>query len=181
MTSNPSGPSSSHAETPLSEGGVSRRGFINVLWGVLGLAALAEWVWMAISFLRPASGGADGPRAEAVVRAGSVASFPAGSVTAFQRGRFYLVRLDEGGFLALSCKCTHLGCTVPWVEKERKFLCPCHASVFDMTGAVVASPAPRALDLFPVSIENSVVFVDTSRPVKRGGFEPGQATYAPKE
>ena len=61
------------------------------------------------------------------------------------------MRLDDGGLLALSCKCTHLGCTVPWVEKEKKFLCPCHASAFDITGNVINSPAARALDTFPVS------------------------------
>ena len=74
-------------------------------------------------------------------------------VTAFPGGRFYLVRLQDGGFLALSSTCTHLECSVPWSEKERKFPCPCHGSVFDITGQVLSPPAPRALDLFPVSIE----------------------------
>jgi cytochrome b6-f complex iron-sulfur subunit len=89
--------------------------------------------------------------------------------------------LGDGGLLALSCKCTHLGCTVPWVEKEKKFLCPCHASAFDITGNVISAPAPRALDIFPVSIENNSVKVDTGKRIKRSGFEPKQVVYPKKD
>jgi cytochrome b6-f complex iron-sulfur subunit len=158
---------------------VSRRGFLNILWAALGLAALAEFLWLAFSFLWPVKPGEEG-HANSVVPAGSLASFEPGTVTAFQKGEFYLVRLDDGGILALSCKCTHLGCTVPWVEKEKKFLCPCHASAFDMTGNVISSPAARALDAFPVAIENNIVKVDTGKRIKRSGFDPKQVAYPPK-
>ena len=175
------------AKTPKSKqpceapAGVSRRSFLNLLWAALGLAALAESVWLFFSFLWPARTGSAESQANTVVPAGSVASFVPGTVTAFQKGEFYLVRLDDGGLLALSCKCTHLGCTVPWVEKEKKFLCPCHASAFDVTGSVVASPATRALDMFPVTIENNMVQVDTSRRIKRSGFETKQVVYPDKD
>jgi len=168
-------------ETPPPEGGgISRRSFFNFLWGALGLAALAELVWVAFSFLSPGRQSARDQPANAVVSAGAVESFPTGTVEGFQRGQFYLVRLDSGGFLAISCKCTHLGCTVPWVEKEKKFLCPCHASSFDITGNVTAAPAPRALDMFQVTIENNVVKVDTSKRIKRSGFNSEQLVYPPK-
>jgi len=159
--------------------GVSRRSFLNILWTALGLAALAEFLWLAFSFLWPATPGGESP-ASTVIPAGSLAAFEPGSVTAFQRGEFYLVRLGDGGLLALSCKCTHLGCTVPWVEKEKKFLCPCHASAFDITGSVINSPAARALDAFPVTIENNTVKVDAGRRIKRSGFDPKQVVYPPK-
>jgi cytochrome b6-f complex iron-sulfur subunit len=159
--------------------GVSRRSFLNILWSALGLAALAEFLWLAFSFMWPTKPGGDSP-ANTLIPAGSLASFEPGSVTAFQRGEFYLVRLGDGGLLALSCKCTHLGCTVPWVEKEKKFLCPCHASAFDITGNVISAPAPRALDIFSVSIENNIVKVDTGRKIKRSGFEPKQVVYPSK-
>ncbi len=159
---------------------VSRRDFLNVLWAALGLAALAEFVGMAVSFLRPAKPGNAESQANTEIPAGSVASFAPGTATAFQRGEFYLVRLDDGGILALSCKCTHLGCTVPWLEKEKKFLCPCHASAFDLTGNVINSPASRPLDMFPVAIENNIIKVDTSRRIKRSGFDPKQVVHPPK-
>jgi cytochrome b6-f complex iron-sulfur subunit len=159
---------------------VSRRSFLNLLWAVLGLAALAEFVGMAFSFMRPAKPGGAERQVHTVIPAGAVASFAPGTATAFQLGEFYLVRLEDGGILALSCKCTHLGCTVPWVEKEKKFLCPCHASAFDITGNVISAPASRPLDLFPVVIENNIIKVDTSRRIKRSGFDQKQVVYPPK-
>ena len=49
--------------------------------------------------------------------------------------------------------CTHLGCGYRWEQSERLFKCPCHGSVFDVKGAVVAGPAPRPLDRLPSKIE----------------------------
>jgi len=159
---------------------VSRRSFLNILWAALGLAALGESLWLAFSFLRPAKQGGAETHANAVIHAGAVASFAPGTVTAFQRGEFYLVRQEDGGLLAVSCKCTHLGCTVPWVEKEKRFICPCHASAFDITGSVIQSPAARALDLFTVTVENNMVKVDTGKRIKRSNFHSVQPVYPPK-
>jgi cytochrome b6-f complex iron-sulfur subunit len=159
----------------------SRRSFLTKLWLALGLAALAEFIAVGFAFLRPGKPDAHQENADAVVIAGAVNTFAPDSVTAFVRGRFYLARLADGGFLALSRKCTHLGCTVPWVEKEKRFACPCHASAFDITGKVISPPAPRALDIYPVNIENDIVNVDTSRTIKRSEFKPDQVVYPVKK
>jgi cytochrome b6-f complex iron-sulfur subunit len=155
--------------------GGSRRSFFWSLGVALGGLALLEYVVVAADFLRlrrrRALGSAGG-----IVRAGPVERFEPGSVTAFPQGKFYLARLDDGGFLALSRECTHLGCTVPWIADERRFVCPCHASAYDISGDVVNPPAPRPLDLYEVRIENGIVKVDVSRPVRRRKSEPGQIT-----
>ena len=155
----------------------SRRNFLNKLWIGIGLIALAEFVAVAVAFLRPGKSKAIPDGNDTITVGGPVDKFGRNSVTAFVRGRFYLVRLEDGGFLALSSKCTHLGCSLPWVEKQNKFVCPCHASAFDITGNVISAPAPRALDTFKVFIENNVVKVDTALPVKRGEFSKEQVTY----
>jgi cytochrome b6-f complex iron-sulfur subunit len=156
--------------------GTTRRDFLGTLWKALGVAAVAQLAVVTVAYLWPRKG-ASGESAHGIVDAGPVAEFTPSSVTAFPGGRFYLVRLQDGGFLALSSTCTHLQCTVPWSEKDRKFPCPCHGSVFDMTGQVQSPPAPRALDLFPVSIEGGVVRVDTRKKVRRERFEASQVTY----
>jgi cytochrome b6-f complex iron-sulfur subunit len=155
----------------------SRRSFLNKLWVILGFVALAEFIAVAIAFLRPGKSNALKDSIDPVVTGGSVDNFARSSVTAFVRGRFYLVRLEDGGFLALSSKCTHLGCTLPWVEKEQKFVCPCHASAFDIAGNVISAPAPRALDIFKVFIENNVVKVNTGMRQKRSEFKKEQVVY----
>lgn len=153
----------------------SRRDFLGRAWRLLGLAAAAEALAVVGAFLWPRRKGDAGSGA-ALVSAGPVAEFTPASVTAFPAGRFYLVRLADGGFLALSSRCTHLECSVPWNEKERAFACPCHGSVFDLTGEVKSPPAPRPLDLHPVAIEGGVVRVDTARTLRRERFEPSQVT-----
>ena len=154
----------------------SRRGFLGRLWLLLGGVALAETVWVASEFLKPRRRRKNDADDGGVIVAGPVDRFEPGSVTAFQQGRFYLARLQDGGFLALSRECTHLGCTVPWVGEEGRFICPCHASSFDLRGEVLSPPAPRALDLHPVRIENGVVKVDIGTTVNRTEFSPSQVT-----
>jgi cytochrome b6-f complex iron-sulfur subunit len=163
------------ANGPATPGTAERRVFLGRLWKALGLLALVEFGAVVAAFLAPRKEG--GARGTGVIEAGPVGEFTPASVRAFPAGRFYLARLADGGFLALSSRCTHLGCTVPWDEKTKVFACPCHASSFDMQGNVLSPPAPRALDLFPVAIEGGIVKVDTSRRIERPRFEPGQVTY----
>jgi len=167
-------------ESENNETATPRRRFLSFLWVGLGIAALVESVWVVTSFLRPSRRTEQGADPETVIQAGAVDTFAHGTVTAFPRGRFYLARLQDGGFLALSRRCPHLGCTLPWIEEEKKFLCPCHASAFDIHGDVLRSPAPRAMALHPVVIENNVVRVDATRTIKRDRFREDQVVYPKK-
>ena len=164
-----------------SEAKPTRRSFLNILWLILGGVALAEFIAVAFAFLRPRKLKARGEDADSIITAGAFERFKPNSVTAFVRGKFYLACLEDGGFLALSRKCTHLGCSVPWIEKEMKFACPCHGSAFDITGNVIEAPAPRALDIFPITIENKIIKVDTRKPIKRSTFRVEQVTYPKKK
>jgi len=160
--------------------GSSRRSFLTKLWIALGFVALAEFIAVAVAFFRPGKSEGRPDNTDTLVIAGGVHTFAPDSVTAFVRGRFYLTRLADGGFLALSRKCTHLGCTVPWVATENKFICPCHASAFDISGNVISAPAPRALDIYAVTIENDIIKVDTSKLIKRSEFKDEQVVYSRK-
>jgi nitrite reductase/ring-hydroxylating ferredoxin subunit len=158
----------------------SRRSFFTLIWIGLGFVAFIEFIGIVTAFILPRKKKAKTGHFGAIIDVGPVDKFPKESVTAFIRGKFYLCRLKDGGFLAVSRQCTHLGCTVPWSDKEKKFICPCHASAFDITGEVISPPAPRALDIYHLYIENSIVKVDTGRRVKRSGFHTGQVVYNKK-
>jgi len=154
----------------------SRRGFLKKAWWGLGVLAGLEVFWAFTSFLSPNKKAASST-VSSIKTVGSLANIAKGSVTPFRSGQFYLVRLDDGGLLALSLKCTHLACSVSWDADKKEFICPCHASQFDMAGNVINPPAPRALDYYPVTVEQGVVKVNTSKPIKRKEFEKGQAAY----
>ncbi|MDI6696248.1 MAG: Rieske 2Fe-2S domain-containing protein [Anaerolineales bacterium] len=154
---------------------ITRRDTLKIAWATLGGLATLELGGITLAYMQPrAAQGKFGGQ----IAAGKVDDFPAGSVTHIPEGRFYLARLIDGGFLAMYHRCTHLGCTVPWDQQAEQFVCPCHSSRFSMEGNVVTAPAPRALDLFPVKIENGVVLVDTSQPIQRQSFDPAQVVYA---
>lgn len=161
----------------MSDQTLTRRKFLNALWAALGVAAVAESIAVVSRYLKPREQRSAPSQPDPIVVAGPVNRFEPGTVQAFVQGKFYLARLEDGGFLALSRNCTHLNCTVPWVAGEDRFVCPCHASAFDIRGDVISPPAPRALDRFDVEIVNGVVRVDTGKRHRRSAFEASQATY----
>lgn len=165
------------SQTAENDALISRRAFLNRIWALIGGLALAELIALLVAFFRPRRPRPGAALQDSVVTAGEVDRFEPGTVSAFVRGKFYLARLEDGGFLAMSRTCTHLSCTVPWVSGENRFICPCHASEFDIRGSVINPPATRALDLYEVKIENNLLRVDTSKLIRRDGFSADQVTY----
>lgn len=108
--------------------------------------------------------------------AGRIDDYEKNMMYPFISGKFYLSIMEDGGVLAISIVCTHLGCIVRPVDNE--FLCPCHASAFNKYGDVLSPPATRALDVFPVVIDNGEILVNTSDTIIRKGFDKSQLTYA---
>lgn len=95
---------------------------------------------------------------------------PGTAVQAFPEGKseneqnlIELVRLGEdsqGGLVAYSAICTHLGCTVlETLSPEGNIVCPCHASIFDASAdaEVLVGPAARPLPSLPVVVTDGLV------------------------
>lgn len=93
-------------------------------------------------------------------------------------GKFYLMHTPDG-LLALYTKCTHLGCTVPWVgppDASNAFQCPCHGSMFNYAGERTGGPAPRPMDYMAVTVDpDGNVLVDTGDIMTRAEYDPTQA------
>lgn len=157
------------------EAQVPRRSFLKLAaWGTLGAVTTAELGYAGFRFIAPRK--AEGEFGGVFV-VGAVEDFPPGSVTPFLEGRFFLVRLMDGGFLALYRACTHLGCAVPWDAEKGRFVCPCHGSEFEPDGAVLNPPAPRPLDLFAITIDAGQVSVDTGAKTHRDRTDASHAVY----
>jgi quinol---cytochrome c reductase iron-sulfur subunit, bacillus type len=71
----------------------------------------------------------------------------------------WAVKQTDGQVTVFSPMCTHLGCGYHWDAADRKFKCPCHGSVYDVSGQVLAGPAPRHLDALPSKIEQGRLLV----------------------
>jgi cytochrome b6-f complex iron-sulfur subunit len=156
---------------------ITRRDFFSMAWKGLGIIAGLEALGIITAyFFSGKNKNTAAPKR--LIEAGPVDSFGLNSVSAFMGGRFYLARQQDGGFIALSLRCTHLGCAVSWEEKQKRFICPCHSSAFDISGEVLNPPAARALDYYPVLIENGVVKVDIGTIKERNSFRKDQLIYA---
>ena len=153
---------------------VDRRQFLGLAWLASIVAVTGESLAALFKFIQPINDGGFG----GLVKAGTLEEFPPGSLTLVKEGRFFLSRLEDGSFLALWQRCTHLGCSVPFEEDEDQFHCPCHGSLFDKLGIVQGGPAPRPMDYFPVTIEAGEVFVNTEEAFERKAFDPSQTTKA---
>jgi cytochrome b6-f complex iron-sulfur subunit len=160
----------------MAENKVSRRDFLNIFWGAAGAIAITELGLTGLRFLSPRTvEGQFGGQ----FNLGSPDQFPPGSVTPVEAGRFYLVRLEDGGLLAIYRRCTHLGCAVPYDQATGQFVCPCHGSAFTSDGDVLNTPAPRPLDLFSLSINpDGEILVDTSKAIERDHTDPAMVVYA---
>ena len=69
----------------------------------------------------------------------------------------YVSKDAHGQLIVLSAVCTHLGCTVPWVEQEKRFICPCHLGAFAPDGRLLGGPPPRDMDRLHTKIENGLL------------------------
>jgi cytochrome b6-f complex iron-sulfur subunit len=113
----------------------------------------------------------------------SAANVPEVNGTPFRdpNGKFFLVHTEDG-VEALYWKCVHLGCTVPWIDNQHQFVCPCHGSVYSYNGERVSGPAPRPLDAMPVEVDdNGNVTVDTNPNtlIERTEYSPEHTTPYP--
>ncbi|MCB9250618.1 MAG: Rieske (2Fe-2S) protein [Ignavibacteriales bacterium] len=138
----------------------SRRDFMKTAWKGLGIIAGIEFTGLTLHYLVDRK---DSDENEKLFEAGLVTQFPNKSVTPFRNGHFYLVRLEDGGFIAMSIKCSHLGCSIMWDEKKNEFICPCHSSKFSLTGEVINPPAPRPLDIYEIKIKDGKLFINLNK------------------
>jgi len=149
---------------------VTRRNFLRNAWraGTALLASAAAWTsW---ELLRPlAAAGAGGK-----LRIGNASDYQAGTATYVREGRVWIANAN-GELFALSQKCPHLGCRVPFCDSSGRFECPCHGSVFDIGGEWIKGPSPRGMDQHPLSLDGDTLIVDTSK--RTDGPDRGASKY----
>jgi len=143
---------------------IQRRGFIKRLWIAIGIIAGVELIAIIYNFLKPVPK-KDSTTLTQFFEAGKANSFKSNSITSFRNRNFFLCRLENGDFIALSSKCTHLGCALMANTEKNLLECPCHSSMFNIQGEVLRSPATKHLDRLDVIIENDLVKVNLASPI----------------
>lgn len=150
---------------------MSRREFVGivtafagtVMGAIIGIPAIGYLIAPALT--RSSS--------DAWIPAGSLENFPVNIPTLFNFNRtkvngwektvnsygVYIIRREDGSFLALSNNCTHLSCRVNWTEDVDAYICPCHDAYFAIDGQIIKGPQPRPLDPYETKIEENNLFI----------------------
>ncbi len=141
---------------------INRRDFFTLSTYTAAISALFVSILGLLKFPMPGLF----PEVSSAFKIGKPEDFPVGSTKVYQ-DKNVLVSRDAEGLYAVSLVCTHLGCIVSTTEKG--FKCPCHGSVFDGVGSVIAGPAPKGLNWLDISrLPTGKLIVDTSKTVDTG-------------
>ena len=165
-----------HHDTSIEAGGlvgrIKRRQLFRLAFLGGTLLALGEIGGLLIPFMRVNKIVGLGAKVPAGKKADILAKFASTDNTPqlYTEGKFFLLH-PPGGIIAAYRKCTHLGCSTPYVPGEiapdgtkGQFHCPCHGSLYHKRTAVVqGGPAPKPLQLFHISEnETGTLIVDTN-------------------
>ncbi|MFZ1794700.1 MAG: Rieske 2Fe-2S domain-containing protein, partial [Anaerolineae bacterium] len=145
--------------TPAAAGSVSRREFLNYVWGASMALFMAQLGGVSFFFAFPRfrKGEQGGKFDKAPTDFPAVGERP----NADGVGKFWMIRTPDGAYVHYRV-CTHLGCIFAYDDTAQRFACPCHGSQFQRNGDWVAGPAPRGLDRFPAKVYDAAgkVLVD---------------------
>jgi len=154
------------ASTLSSRTATSRRGFLSITavgWAAMAFVGATFGAWFQ-SFMVPKA-----PILPAAkVRVGRLENYSEeGVYEDYKKDGIWIVNLVEEGerhVVALSTICTHLGCIPNWLPGAHIFKCPCHGSGYRVNGVNFEGPAPRPLERYTISLDNTgVIIVDKSK------------------
>lgn len=193
----PMDPLAARTEVTVGEYDVTRRQFFNRgIYGVFGLF-MAQFGLASLAFMWPklTSGGfgskiSAGPLdtilASIYTDDGRVKPFFVPAAQSYvlpfngnqEESSFAGLPVIAGGLMAVWQRCVHLGCRVPECASSQGFECPCHGSKYNYHGEYEDGPAPRNLDRFVVSVNDSgELIIDTGQVIQTARSTRKTAEY----
>ena len=133
-------------------------------WGTL-LALVGQWLAGFGVFFWPKKVGAFGGE----IFGGAVSDFQVGDVKMIQEAKCYVSRVPEGILALVEVPASRLYRAVEAGRSDDghprpkgRFNCPCHGSMYDRYGNIIAGTGPRPMDLFRSTIRDGKVYIDTN-------------------
>lgn len=134
----------------------NRREFLQKVLAVLGLTTLVSFLYPFYKYFSPRTG--EGGAKQLVLSKKDIPPGEAKDIV-FNNTPGVLINRPDKGFIALSRVCTHLGCLVDYQKDKKRFLCPCHAGTYDLSGNVISGPPPKPLPQFPLKVVGDSIII----------------------
>jgi cytochrome b6-f complex iron-sulfur subunit len=134
----------------------TRREFLQRVLAALGLTTLVSFLYPLYKFFSPQT--EEGGTKQLVLSKKDVPPGEAKDIV-YNNTPGVLINSPDKGFIALSRVCTHLGCLVDYQKDKKRFLCPCHAGMYDLSGNVITGPPPKPLQKFPLKVEGDSIII----------------------
>ncbi len=158
MAEQSSRPAADPMSAPQAGEDLSRRAFLLMLLGLASSLGLVSLAGPILRYLYPVKLAVVEPK----LKVAQLASLkPLGEAVQFDYldTPSALILTADGKPKAFSLVCTHLGCIVKWMPKDKEFFCPCHAGRFGPDGKVLGGPPPRPLQEYQVVNEGGTLYV----------------------
>ena len=164
------------AEATMNQGqGITRREFLNYVWGAAISLFLAEFGIGAYVFSLPRFREGEFGSDFDLGALGEILPGPDGAPAPYDQAKTWLLNIGpkeaakgqgKEGLLAIYKVCTHLGCLYKYEATTERFECPCHGSKFHLDGTKILEegPAPRSLDRFVMELKDESGQVVASTP-----------------
>jgi cytochrome b6-f complex iron-sulfur subunit len=108
--------------------------------------------------LTPINGNAAGGTVTVTIDGTPLSSVGSAALVQSGAGSFLVTRTGQDSFSAFTATCTHEGCLVTGFSSGT-FVCPCHGSQYNTSGAVVQGPATQRLQQFTTQFTNNVLTI----------------------
>lgn len=136
---------------------MKRRDFLNNAGAALGVGLIAQTVASCSkSSVTPAAPSPSGLTIDLSSPANSALNTTGGFI--LTKG-IYIICTAPSTYIALSSVCTHQGCTVSFSSSSKKFSCPCHGGMFDISGKVLVGPPTSPLPEYSVALDGTTLTI----------------------
>ncbi|MBS1713103.1 MAG: Rieske (2Fe-2S) protein [Armatimonadetes bacterium] len=142
--------------------GFTRRGFVKVALGGVGLAYAAAIGYPIYRYLNSPVEASIAMAAVKEVTLPDADKLPKGSALMYKFGvrPAMLIHHKDDTWVSLDAVCTHMGCTVAYDPNADMINCACHGGKYDAkTGENVSGPPPRPLTRYEVTVSPGSVLV----------------------
>ena len=140
----------------------SRRGFVNWVLGLSGVAFFLSAVYPLTRYLVPPQVAESTAGTVTLSIKSEDVKANSGQIFKFGSRPAILVRTPAGELRAFSAICTHLNCTVQYRSDISHIWCACHNGHYDLNGKNVEGPPPRPLDAYVVNARGKQIVVSKS-------------------